>query len=375
MRMRGKLIVLVIITTLFVWLPFIFRLTNPWGLDFSTGMETIWANFDGPNYLIVAKSWYNKDVIGKSFSNPLPLEYYPAHWPLFPALIGLFNLFLPGPTAMLGASLLGVVFFYLVFVEFLKYLNLTDKQVRLLVLTSLILPARWLVIRSVGSPEAWFMGFVLLSLLFYKQKKYFWAGVVGALAQLTKSPGVLLYVSFFAYEVYRLNQKEETIKNIFLNLIKTSLIPLTILVVFWFYKLRTGDFWAYFHSGDNFHLLLPPFMIFGASGSWLGDFWREEIIWLWLVYGLGLLRLLKQKIGVEVVFGIIFFTTTIFVSHRDLARYILPIMPIAILGYKHLVVKKEFVWILVFLSVPILLFSWNFLIGNVAPVADWTPYL
>jgi hypothetical protein len=50
-------------------------------------------------------------------------------------------------------------------------------------------------------------------------------------------------------------------------------------------------------------------------------------------------------------------------------------MPIAILGYKHLVVKKEFVWILVFLSVPILLFSWNFLIGNVAPVADWTPYL
>jgi len=373
--MRLKLVGLSLLSILFVWTPFVLKLPNPWKLDFSRGMETIWANFDGPNYLIVARSWYDKDIIANSFSNPLPLEYYPAHWPLYPSIIWLFDIFMAGPWAMLAASSLGVVFFYFVFATFLKYLKLERDQIWILGITSLILPARWLAVRSVGSPEAWFMGFVLLSLLFYKQKKYLLAGIIGALAQLTKSAGILLFLAFFLYELYKLWQDRNNVKNLVLNLIRSSFIPIAVLLVFSLYKMRVNDFWAYFHSGDNFHLLLPPFMVFGAQGSWLGDFWREEIIWLWLIYGVGLMRLLKEKMSVEGVFAGVFFVTTLFVSHRDLARYILPIMPIAILGYKDLIMKKEIKWILVLLVLPVLLYSWSFIIGNVAPIADWSPYL
>ena len=95
--------------TILVWLPFLLKLPNlgPWNLDFSEGMMTIWKNFDGPNYLVIAKSWYDKEKIRVMFSNPLKLEYYPAHLPLYPALINLLNNFFRGPWAMLLAVLVG----------------------------------------------------------------------------------------------------------------------------------------------------------------------------------------------------------------------------------------------------------------------------
>ena len=110
---KWVLVALAVISVFFMWLPFYLRLSNFWGLNFSEGVFSLWKNFDGPNYLIIAKTWYDKLLISTSFSSPLPLEYYPAHWPFYPMVIFLFDFFLPGPWAMLFASLLGVVVFYL----------------------------------------------------------------------------------------------------------------------------------------------------------------------------------------------------------------------------------------------------------------------
>lgn len=373
-KLRFLLPVLALLVLLLTWLPFALKI-NFWGIDFTGGVQVLWSNFDGPNYLIIAKTFYDKTLIGTTFSNPLPLEYYPAHWPLYPAMIALVDIFLPGPWAMLLVSTLGLAVFYWVLIKFLEAFGASKKQALMIGLASLVLPARWLALRSVGSPEPWFLAFLLLSLISYKKKKYLSAGIWGALAQVTKSPGILLFGAYGIYELIKLINKKTNLKNVFLNLLKTSLIPLTVLAVFYFYYLRTGSFLAYFSSGDNFHLFFPPFSIFSKSQTWVGDFWLEDIIWIWLIYGLGILKLWKSKKKLLAIFAGLFFSTTLFVSHRDIARYIIPIMPIILLGWKKEISKPYFKWIVLFLLIPTLLFSWNFILNNMAPVADWTPYL
>ena len=374
-KLRWLLPTIALIFLGLTWLPFFLKV-NFWGIDFSGGLQVLWSNFDGPNYLIIAKTFYNKTLIGQTFSNPLPLEYYPAHWPLYPAMIALLDIFLPGPWAMLLVSIIGLAIFYWVLIKFLETFGASKKQALLIGLTSLVLPARWLALRSVGSPESWFLSFVLLSLINYKKKKYWPAGIWGALAQTTKSPGILLFTAYGIYELIKLFKKESKFKDSFVKLLKVSLIPLTVIAVFFLYQWRTGDFWAYLHSGDNFHLFLPPFSIFTSKGQfWVGDFWLEDIIWIWLIYGLGILRLWKDKQKLPAIFALIFFSTTLFVSHRDMSRYIIPLMPVMLLGWKREISRPYFKWILLLLIVPALLFSWNFILNNMAPVADWTPYL
>ncbi len=372
-----KIALLVLLATLVVWLPFSLKIKSlpGWGLDFSGGLPTIWKNFDGPNYLIIAKTWYDKAAIAKSFSNPLPLEYYPAHFPLYPALIRLVNFGLPGTRAMLLVTLVGSVLAFCMFYKYLSDFGLAKKPMWL-VLVLLVLPARFLAVRSIGAPETWFIFFLLASLYQFKRKKYFWAGIWGVLAQLTKSPAVLLFAAYGVSIVYE-NVKSGKIElKKWLGYWPLFLMPISVYFLFSFFKLRTGDFYAYFHSGDNFHLFWPPFSIFTPKGRfWTGDFWLEEIIWIWLIYGLAVFRLWRKKLMTEAFFAGIFFATTLFIAHRDVSRYILPIAPLVILGWKDIIVKKEFRWILILLIIPIYIFTWNFLINNQAPIADWTPYL
>jgi hypothetical protein len=70
---KWGLLVLAMFSVVLMWLPFYLRLSNFWGLNFNDGLFSLWKNFDGPNYLIIAKTWYNKAAIAAGFSSPLPL--------------------------------------------------------------------------------------------------------------------------------------------------------------------------------------------------------------------------------------------------------------------------------------------------------------
>lgn len=369
---RTYLSILVILFSLIVWLPFELKIKLPgWNLDFSEGTKTLWQNFDGANYLIVAKTWYNVEKIKTEFSSPLPAEYYPAHFPLFPAIISVFDTVLKGPTAMLMATLLGSVLCFLMLYQYLREFKLS-KNAFWLCLTFLILPARFVAVRAVGSPEPWFVFFILASIYFFRKEKYWSAGILAALAQLTKSPAIILLA---AYGVYGLVEsiKVKKIQFKYLPLlIQLAVIP----ILFWFFGLRMGDFWAYFHSGDNIHLFWPPFSVFTPIGkSWVGSFWLEDVVWTWLIFGIGIMKLRKKKLMIEHYFACLFFLSTLFVAHRDIGRYILPIAPFILIGWDKLIQKKEFKVIAFLLVIPILLFTWNFLLNNTAPIADWAPYL
>ncbi len=366
------LVAAVVLFSLLVLTPFLTKTVLPgWGLDFSAGTKILWQNYDGPNYLIIEKTWYDKNAISKDFSNPLPAEYYPAHFPLYPAIVGVFDFFLKGPTAMLLATLLGVLLCFLMFYRYLSE-NGLSKNPLWLCLVFLVLPARWVAVRSVGSPEPWLIFFLLASFYFFRKEKFWLAGLFGALAQLTKSPAVIL---LGAYGVYALVEsvKKRKIQFKYLPLL---LQAVAIGLLFWFYGVRTGDFWAYFNSGDNIHLFWPPFSVFSPFGEyWVGSFWLEDVIWTWLILGVGILRLKKKNMRAEMYFAGLFFVSTLFVGHRDVSRYILPVAPFALIGWDGLVQKKDFKFVFWLLLVPILLFSWNFLLHNTSPVADWAPYL
>lgn len=355
------LIALTLLPVFLVWLPFFTRLKEFWNIPLpGHGMETIVANYDGPLYLIVAKTFYNKEAIKANYQFPLPAEYYTAHFPLFPALIRAFSLITNYPYAMLAVTLISS------FLALYFFAKLTGNLFLAFVFS--IFPARWLIVRSVGSADPLFVAAVLASLYFFKNKKYLWAGIWGAIAQATKSPGILLFISYLAYFIW---SKKFELKK-FLPLF---LIPVSLLFVFTVYYLTTGNFFAYFKSGDNIHLFFPPFQIFNYSAPWVGTFWIEEAIFVYLFGALGVYKLFQKKEYEYAFFSSVFFVSTLFIAHRDLIRYSLPLVPFLLFAYGETLVKKEFKIALSLILIPIYLFSLAFISQNVMPIANWQPFL
>jgi len=384
MKSSRRPILLITLTSLFstflVWLPFFLRLKSFWRIPLPTeGMATIMKNFDGLYYLVIAKTLYHPQAITTLASFSLPAIYYAAHFPLYPLLIKVGGILINPLWSMLAVTVIASVLAALVFYQLLKEFKLSREPLWLTVIF-LLFPARWLVVRSVGSPEPLFILFILSSFYFFKKRQYWPAGILGALAQLTKPPGILL---FLAYGLYLLWEKRQQLsKNWPLQLIKVIreawplfLIPLTLGILFTYYHFIYGDFWAYFHSGDNIHLFWPPFQVFNSTLTWVGTFWLEEIIYLYLLGFLGVVFLFQQKKEDLAVFAGLFFSTILFVAHRDISRYSLPLVPFLLIAFDQFLTSREFKIAFGVILLPIFLYAINFIAGNTLAVADWTPFL
>ncbi len=384
-----KIVVISLIPTLLVWLPFILRLPEFWNIPLPTGgMQVIAANYDGPLYIVVAKSFYSIEYIKANFSFPLPVEYYAAHFPLYPALISVFGDVLHlgfgdvfgFPWAMLLVTVLSSI---LCVYYFSKYIAdyVSPSEVIFVAIVFALFPARWLIARSTGTPEPLFMAGILASIYHFNKKQYMRAGVWGAIAQLTKSPGILLFIGYGLYLLLPKLQRAATtspsewIRTLEWRSYPLLLIPLSLLGVFMFYGVRMGDYFAYFHSGDNIHLLFPPFQIFDYSQPWVGTHWLEEIVFVYLLAGLGTLYMFKKDMGAAAWFSAVFLVSIIFVSHRDIVRYSLPILPFLLASYSNVITSKEFKYVFVALILPIYLFSLSYISNNVMPISDWGPLL
>lgn len=364
------LILITVFTSAFFWYSFYLNLPQKLGFP-ATNLETIFANYDGPNYMIIAKCGYQKSCIASHFSLPIPLEYYPAHLPGFPLLIKYFGLYTSTPKAMLLTSLLGSLFLTLVSFKFFQ-LFLKPKTSFYLSLLMIFFPGRLLILRLVGAPETWFIGFTLLSIILFYKQKYFFSALMAALAQIFKSPGILLFVAYFIIAV--LNYLKT--KKINWHYLSYLLIPLSALLVFYVYYLQTGDFWAYFHSGDNIHLGFLPYSVFVSNHTWINTIWLEDVIYIYLFALIGVLRLYKKyKFNLVAIYPLLFTLAAVFIGHRDISRYIAPIYPFMLLIFSKFLVKKNIKIIFLIILPAIIFFTVNFLIGNTAPIADWTPYL
>ncbi len=356
--------IITVLVSLFFWFGFYLNVPSRLGFP-DTTLETVFANYDGPNYMVIAKCGYDKSCIGSNFSLPQPLEYYPAHLPGFPLLIKYFSFFTSTPKAMLLTSLFGSIFFSLTSFYFYK-LFLKEKSSLYLAIFTIFFPARLLALRLVGAPETWFIGAILLSIILFKKNRFFLSALLGAFALLLKSPGILLF------GVYGLL----FLKNRNLRYTWYLLIPATALGIFYAYFLQTGDFWAYFNSGDNRHLNPLPYLVFVSNSTWINTIWLEDLVYIYLIAIYGLHRLFKKyKYDIIVLFPLVYTLAAIFVAHRDISRYIAPAYPFFILAFSKFLLKKNVKIIFLLLLPAIILYTINFIIGNTAPIADWTPYL
>lgn len=354
MRFDKNRLILVLVTvgsTLAVW--------------FGVGPPVAYKNFDGPLYVAVAQTWYDREAIRERFSFPLPLEYYPAHLPGFPALIWVTTVVASNPFwGMLFITLLGAITGSIVFYEIAKDHKWPNPL--LLAMVWLFFWPRMWAVRSVGSPETWFITFIMAGLWMFEKKRFLWSGIWGGLAIWTKSPGALLIPVLLINNFYNRNKSYK-------HYIPVVVMTLAGLGLFGFYQWRTGDFWAYFNTGDNIHLGLP-FHIFDSRQIWVGDAWLEEVLWIYFVGTIGIIRAWKLN-KLWSIWGGLFLAVITLVGHRDIARYSLPIVPTVLLGFSDLFRHKSTKIILMIMLIPLFFYTANFLRFNVMEIADWGEFL
>ena len=343
----------------------------------SVGFLNIYKHYDGPLYIVPAKTFYKPLAIEKlGLEIPLSNNYFAAHLPLYPILIRLTREIgavvgikeLAYLKSMVGVNLLATIGLVLFFYYLLKKFKLT-KNPLILASVLLFLP-RFLVVRSVGSPESLFMLLILLSLFFFEKERFWLAGLFGGLATMTKTPGILLFGAYGLVFIEKLIKD----RKFNWNWLGVSLIPFGLLAVFGIYAVQYKDFLAYFHSGENIHLT-TPFSVFNFQKNWIGTAWLEEILFYYFMYGLALINLKDSKYRSFFYFGLVFFTATLFVQHRDISRYSLPLWPLALIAFEKFFISKKFLIILVVLLPAIFLYAWNMLLYNVMPISNWAPFL
>lgn len=378
------LTLLTVFLTLLIWLPHILALPNFWGLDFKEGFATIYRNFDGLEYVIIAKSFYNPTTIA-SLPQTLSANYYAAHFPGYALLILLFSPLLGFLKSMIFVSLIFTILSGVIFYLLIKDFKLTNHPL-FLSFIFLILPARWLIVHSVGSAEPIFIFFTTVALYFFLRFELsprplfiLLTGIFGMLAQLTRPPGILLFLALIFYIFWKIisqkasNSLRRTISSI-ISYSPLLLIPLTLLGVFYLFSYTYHDFFAYFHSGDNIHLTFPPFQVFNKNQFWVGSIWLEDIVYTFILGFLGGVILLKQKLYPLAFFVLTYISASIFVAHRDISRYVLPIFPFVVIAFEKVLTSREFKIILPIILLAIYLYAQNFILANVAPIPNLILY-
>ncbi len=376
-----SLIVLAGITsTLLIWLPHLWQISNFFGLHFSEGFNTIYRNYDGLEYVVIAKSFYLPELITQ-LPQSLPATYYASHFPGYALMI-----FLVAPVFGFLKSMLFVAVFFTIasavaFYFLLKDFRLTSQPLFLSLLFYL-LPARWLIVHSVGSAEPLFIFATIMAVYFFmkferggKYLDIFSAAIFGLLAQFTRPPGILLYLAFTIYLFWKtiLQKPFPSVGQLLKIKLRYSpllLIPLCLLAIFGWFNFAYGDFLAYFHSGDNIHLTLPPFQVFDKNQPWVGEIWLEDIVYVLLLGFLGGLLLLKQKLYPMGIFVLTYLVATTLVAHRDISRYALPIFPFCLIAFEKILTTREFKITLAIIAFAVYLYSQNFLLSNTAPIPN-----
>lgn len=353
--------------TFTLWLPHILSLPNFWGLNFQNGFNTIYRNFDGLEYIVIAKSFYDPLII-QTLPLSLPASYFASHFPGYSIFISIFAPIMDYLKSMLFVSLLSTVFASWAFYFLVKDFKLSSHPLFLSVIF-LVLPARWLIVHSIGSSEPTFILFTISAVYFfmkYEQSKnisdLFITAIWGFLAQITRPQGILLFIALVLYILVF-----KRFSRVAFKYLPLALIPVGLLAIFYLFSQTYGDFWAYFKSGDNIHLTFPPFPVFNQFQYWVGDIWLEDIVYIFILGYLAGTILIKQKLYPMAFFVLTYLIASSLVAHRDISRYTLPVAPFALIAFEKVLTGKEFRIIFPLVLLIAYLYSQNFILANVAP--------
>lgn len=363
------ILLFVVFSSLIVWLPFIQQLSFL-GIHIpNTDTSFIYRNFDGLLYVVPAKTWYNTTFIDSlNIDIPLSSKYYAAHLPLYPATIAVFAFVMGFIKSMIFSTLFSSVLLGWFFYYFVKKFQITARPL-LLTFVFLMLP-RLLVVRSIGSPESLFMLLILVSIFFFEKKKYLAAGIAGGLATMTKLPGVLLFPSYFLAFSYQYIK----VKKFEMTWLWLLLIPAGLGAVCLIYQQQMGDFFAYWHT--SYVVPMPyPYSVFNSTAKWVGTHWLEDVLFYFGLYALTVVYAYKHKVKSLFYFSLVFFVGLIFVQHRDISRYALPLWPIACIVFEKFLTSKKTIIALIIILPAIFLYAWTFIQGSAMPIGNWGTFL
>jgi hypothetical protein len=359
-----------ILPILVIYIPFILKFDNLLFLDMNGGgMHTILKNWDGPHYMIIAKTAYDPELVAKLIFTLVPANYHAAHLPLLPIFIFIFSpIFGILYSGLFATILFGVLLNVIFYTIAKKY----TKQPLLLTFVFTVFPPRFLIVRSIVAPETMLVLFSFVSLVMWEKKKYFWSGLSGFFAMLSKIQAAWL---FPAYVVASLEEWWST-KKFKWGYLWALLIPLAFLLLSIFYYYQIGDFFAFLNAQSSVSMKLYfPFAQFNMDNPWSKTVWLEDVVFYFMAMFFLAYSMYKDRHRSWFYFSLLYSLFLVFIPQRDMARFVVPLLPIFMLKFERFFTSKKFVVALCFVLPAVYFYVVNFLLGNIAPVADWGPFL
>ncbi|HNQ31861.1 MAG TPA: hypothetical protein PKJ68_05255, partial [Candidatus Woesebacteria bacterium] len=176
--------------TLLIYAPFALRASSFWGIPLKdSGMQQIYSNWDGPNYVLNAITNYEPAEIGIRAFLTRPNEYYAAHFPLYSWLIRAGAPVFGYWWSALALQIVSGVILNLIFYSFIRT---RSKHALWLTFAFTIFPPRLMVLRAVIAPELLLTASMLAALLLWQNNKPLFAGVMGIVAVLLKFQAIIL---------------------------------------------------------------------------------------------------------------------------------------------------------------------------------------
>ncbi|MFH2085977.1 MAG: hypothetical protein ABII21_04305 [bacterium] len=333
-----------------------------------TKLDTVYKNWDGPSYVITAISLYNPQIAyDNNFIQSTDIKptwtWLPAHFPLYPWLIRASSAIGYFPAMLLISQIFSLATF-IAFYEFVRRIKLTNSPLPLTLLM-MLLPPRWFIVSHIGASEPIFLFFMLLMLLFWHQKKHLTAAIFGAVAQLARPQGILLFAAVGLFALYEMIVKKMNIYTQLKTYLPYFLIPASLLGVFVYFYFRTGDFFAFFSAISIFkHTQILPFTVFTYPAPNVETYWQEINAVNYVVYLASIFVLFRRRLFRLGILGLIFFLPLPFLRHSDISRYALPLMPLAFIAFEDLLSRREFVLAAYFMSPAIMAYAVNFMTFN-----------
>ena len=323
-------------------------------------VDQLFRYWDGPNYLLVAKTLYSIPADHPLSPYTVP-SYFAAHLPLYPFAIKLFSVF-GYPVAMLLTTTAFTVGATLVFYTLLKENNWVSNPLWSTVI-SLFIPARYLIYHTVGATEAPFIFFICLSLLFYFRERYFLSFLFGGFAGITRITGILLGIGYLV---------DLLIKRRWKVIPLLGLIGSPLFLTFVFYHFHYGDFFAYLKvnaSESNKLFRFDPFLILKSYASTGNTHAAEFYLYLYAVYGIG--TALLWKVNRTLCWAIApFFLFNCFVFHQDLARYFIPLAPFSlVIAFDKVLHTRAALWLFLPVVALTYIYAWGMIPHNLC--VDW----
>ena len=331
-------------------------------------LQWIYQNWDGPGYLVVAKSFYDPEIYAKvNFIHFLDVNHSTAQFPLYPVFIRLFS-FIGYFRSMLFVSQLFALLSIILFYEIVKKLKISKNPLGLS-LPMIFLTPRWFIVSHVGSSEPIFIFFMLLFLFFLTQKKYLLSAIFGAFAQAARPPGILLFVAVFSLFFFDLIKTKTNFKSFLKKITPYFLIPLTLSLIFGYYQIKLNNFFAYFYAIDKeFKQIQFPFIrIFSYPKPEITTFWQEINVVNYLLYLTAAFFLIKKGLYPFAAVAFTFYSQLALIVHMDISRYALPMLPFLFIAFSEIIETKYFRLALFIILPAIYAYSYNFMCWNLGP--------